>query len=258
MRVSSILILCAVGALGAASVGCATIYEPRPIISNPEASEREAQARKYVEDLSRHDFAAAYATLNDEQKVGHTLDEVEKGWLDREDKWGKLIGIEGVRAQKYGKGWTAFVVCRFPSDVHTLSFYYDEAGKVRTRSTSPIAAASMFVDDLGRRHADWADDLSDGRLHEAVPRYKLEQLWSRLEERFGLYESIAYTQSRGLYARVFTIFGHTEATFNVAIDSRGKVTGIVVSGVGEIPPKSSKSRGEPGQPQIDFDRQAGQ
>ena len=49
--------------------GCAHVYAPRPVESNPAAAEYEARARAHIEKRARHEFESAFADFSEGMKT---------------------------------------------------------------------------------------------------------------------------------------------------------------------------------------------
>ncbi len=208
--------------LGLWVAGCAHVYAPRSLESNPAAADFETKARAIVEACARHDFVAASSSFNADMKTVVLPQRLGEEWAGLEERWGPFAGIQVVRGQIYGKGWGAIVVTRFASDVHTFSVYFDPQGLVRALWWNPVGSGAMFVDALGHHQPDWSDALSNGEMHAVAPPSVLEKQWAELEGKFGLYEHISEAKNHGLYVKVIARFGHTHATFRVERqDARG-------------------------------------
>jgi len=93
------------------------------------------------------------------------------------------------------------------------------------------------------------------QMSSALEPAALADVWSQFESRFGLYERIVQCEDHGLFADVVARFGHTDATFEVAVDFYGRVAGWHLVNIGE--PVHSSPGNEKSNPQLDFGRQSG-
>jgi hypothetical protein len=221
----------------AASPQAAASAEPAPRFSasafaNLSAAAEEVTGRAFVEKLGAHDFAGASAHLAETFRSALPVEKLGGDWTGHESDWGPLIQIESVLGQPYAKGWGVLVVCRFEKGTHTLTLFFEPEGKIDALWYSPaVGAANLFVDALGYHHPELADTLSDADMHAASPPDKLAAAWSDIEKDCGTYQGIVHVTDRGANAEVVAAFGHRSATFNVVVNTRGRVVGFqVVSG----------------------------
>jgi hypothetical protein len=200
-------------------VGCASAppkaaNDPRSTADNvaPALTPQETSARSFIDDLARHDWAAATQRFNREMAEAESPARLETTWTRTETKAGAFEAVEKSRLEADPRTRTAVLTVRFAQHRRTLRVVFDGEQRIAGFWIRPVAEdlqrhARGVIEALVRGDMTAAAKDFDENLRERVPPAKLEESWNAILANIGEFvelENLRVTEERNVSVALAT------------------------------------------------------